>query len=110
MIGERLAELRKDKGWDQPELAKQLQVTYHTISSYERNKSEPNHEMLIKIAKLFDISVDYLLGLIRERASYKRDEYTLAIRRSLDQEQLDQIKQFVAFIESQQERDQSESG
>ncbi|WRS27316.1 helix-turn-helix transcriptional regulator [Oscillospiraceae bacterium MB08-C2-2] len=101
MIGERLAELRKDRDWDQRELANQLQVSYHTISSYERNISQPNHEMLIKIAKLFDISADYLLGLIRERASYRRDEYALVLNRSLSQEQIDQIKQFIAFVERQ---------
>lgn len=104
MIGERLAELRKDKGWDQKELAEKLGLSYHTISSYERNMSEPNHEMLVKIATLFDISADYLLGLIRERVSYNRDRHTLVIDSNLGQEQVEQIKAFIAFIESQQKK------
>lgn len=67
MFGENLAELRKESGYDQKKLGELLGVSYHTISSYERGRSQPNHEMLIRIAKLFDVSLDYLLGLRRDR-------------------------------------------
>lgn len=73
MIGERLSELRKDKGMSQQELADRLSITKFTISSYEREKTMPSDEIKLEIAKIFDVSLDYLLGLIDEPAPYKRN-------------------------------------
>ena len=42
MLGERLQELRKDHGLSQQDLADKLNVSIHTISSYERNRSVPD--------------------------------------------------------------------
>ena len=63
MIGERLLDLRKDAGLTQDELAAILRINKHSISSYEREKSEPPDAIKIEIAKYFNVSVDYLLGL-----------------------------------------------
>ena len=63
MIGERLAEIRKDHGDTQQTLADKLRITKYTVSSWEQEKSEPNHEMLVTICRLYDVSSDYLLGL-----------------------------------------------
>jgi len=64
MIGERLAELRKEQRMTQRELAKQLSVSEKTISSYENNHNNPHDEIKIQIAKIFNVSLDYLLGAI----------------------------------------------
>ena len=74
MLGERLQELRKDHGLSQQDLADKLNVSIHTISSYERNRSVPDDTMKMEIAKLFDISLDYLLGLVDEPYSFHRAE------------------------------------
>ena len=63
VIGERLADIRKDHGDTQQTLADKLQVSKFTVSNWEQEKSEPDHESLIKICKLYRISSDYLLGL-----------------------------------------------
>lgn len=63
MIGERLAEIRKDHGDTQQTLADKLLVTKYTVSSWEQEKSEPNHEMLVTICRLYGVASDYLLGL-----------------------------------------------
>lgn len=63
MIGERLYDLRKDAGLTQDELAAILKINKHSISSYERDKSEPPDAIKIEIAKYFGVTVDYLLGL-----------------------------------------------
>lgn len=64
MIGERLYDLRKDAGLTQDELADILKINKHSISSYEREKSEPPDIIKISIAKYFNVSIDYLLGII----------------------------------------------
>lgn len=63
MIGERLFDLRKDAGYTQDALARILNINKHSISSYEREKSEPPDAIKIEIAQFFQVSVDYLLGL-----------------------------------------------
>ena len=63
MLGERLAEVRKDHGDTQQALADRLNVTKFTISNWEQEKSEPSHELLVKICRFYNVSADYLLGI-----------------------------------------------
>lgn len=58
----RLKELRKEHEWSQKLLADQLNVAQNTVSQWERGEREPDFEMLSKIAELFEVSTDYLLG------------------------------------------------
>ncbi len=63
MIGERLAEMRKDHGDTQATLAARLEVSLPTVRAWEQEKSSPSHEMLVTICRLYGVSSDYLLGL-----------------------------------------------
>lgn len=63
MDGERLSELRKDKGMTQKELAEALSVSLNSVSLYERNLSTPDDDAKVRIARLFNVSLDYLMGL-----------------------------------------------
>lgn len=63
MLGERICELRKELGWSQVELAKKLSVAKQTVSNWENENIQPSIEMLIRLAKVFNVSTDYLLGL-----------------------------------------------
>ncbi len=63
MMGKRLSALRRDADLTQDDLAAILNINRHSISSYERNKSEPPDDIKIAIAKYFQVSVDYLLGM-----------------------------------------------
>ena len=61
-FAERLKELRLEKGWTRKQLAGALLVSVRLISFWENGQRECNFETLIKIANLFDASIDYLLG------------------------------------------------
>lgn len=61
-IAENLKLLRKAKGLTQPQLAEELDLTQKQVSDYELAKSTPSLDMLPKIAKYFDTTVDSLLG------------------------------------------------
>lgn len=63
MIGELLAETRKDHGDKQVDLARKLNVSIAAVRSWEQEKSSPPHEMLVAICRLYKVSADYLLGL-----------------------------------------------
>lgn len=60
-IQHRLKRMRIDKGITQQELAKKIEVDVKSISRYETGESEPNREILIRYAKYFNCSVDYIL-------------------------------------------------
>jgi len=80
IIGERLYELRKDADLTQDELATILNINKHSISSYERDKSEPPDVIKIAIAQYFDVSIDYLLGLTDNPSPTVRTEKSYAFR------------------------------
>lgn len=63
MLGERICALRKERGWSQVELAKKLNVAKQTVSNWENENIQPSIEMLVRLAKILDVSTDYLLGL-----------------------------------------------
>ena len=60
---ERLKELRKEKHLSQAELAKELQVSQRSISSWETGFRQPDFETLEFLAKFFNVTTDYLLGV-----------------------------------------------
>lgn len=62
-IGKIIKELRKDSHLTQTNLAELLNTTQDTISLWELNKSTPDAENIVKLAKYFKVSADYLLGL-----------------------------------------------
>ena len=61
MIGARIAALRKKSGLSQAELARQLQCSASAVGMYEQGRREPSAEMLVRMARVFGVSVDYLL-------------------------------------------------
>lgn len=63
MLGQRILEMRMEMGWSQVDLAKRLGVAKQTISNWENENIQPSIEMLVRVAKLFGVTTDYLLGL-----------------------------------------------
>lgn len=63
IFGERLKSLRNDKNLGQNLLAHELNLSNASISYWETGKQEPCAEAIFKLAKYFNVSADYLLGL-----------------------------------------------
>ncbi len=59
MIG--LREIRKRKHLNQLKVALDLNISRESLSYYENGKRSPDVEMLIKLSKYFNVSVDYLI-------------------------------------------------
>ena len=68
MLGERISELRRRRKMTQRQLADYLSVSLNSVSLYERNLSTPDDDTKIKIAELFDVSMDYLMGTSSQRS------------------------------------------
>jgi len=71
-IGERITQLRKARGWSQDELAGQISSSRAMIGKYERGDNLPSIEVIVKLARAFEVSVDYLVGE-GENASFDKE-------------------------------------
>jgi len=58
----RMMELRREKGWSQDEIAKKLNITQTTYAGYETGRNEPDIKTLVKLADIYKVSTDYILG------------------------------------------------
>lgn len=75
-----LKKLRQDNNLTQDELAKKIDSSRSNIANYENGKNKPSVEILEKLAELFNVSTDYLLGKsdIRNPEKAKEDPLGLA--------------------------------
>jgi transcriptional regulator with XRE-family HTH domain len=62
ILGQRLKQLRKQRGLSQQEVANRLKINRVTYSQYEVNRRQPDYETLNKIADFYQVSLDYLVG------------------------------------------------
>lgn len=104
MIGERLLELRKDAGLTQDDLAAILKINKHSISSYERNKSEPPDAIKIAIAQYFNVSVDYLLGLTDFPTPIERQHQVLRLPTFFPQHRIPELLDYVDYLTYKEQR------
>ena len=95
--GEILKSLRENANMTQDDLAKALNISLSTVSSYEREVRDPPSETLIIIADIFHVSVDYLLGREQRRR-------TLDIA-GLKDDDADFVRTVVTFLQSKNKDD-----
>lgn len=62
-FGDKLRSLRTEAGMTQTDLAKRLNITKSVVSYYELQERTPSPDVLIKLADIFHVSTDYLLGI-----------------------------------------------
>lgn len=98
MIGERLLDLRKDAGLTQDELAAILKINKHSISAYEREKSEPPDAIKIEIARYFGVSIDYLLGLTDEPNPPSQQRNSLRLPNHFPEKALPSLNDYAEFL------------
>ncbi len=106
MFSYRLKQLRENTGITQDDLAKLLNLTQSTIAYYESGRKMPTLENTILIAKIFNTSLDYLVGI----SNYRETEYlkedmetycpTLLLNdiNTLSADSLRDLKYFIAFL------------
>jgi len=72
-FGLRLKELRERKHLSQSDVAKRLDVTRSTVSGYECNTITPSLDQLVKLALLYNTSLDYMMGMDNRYRLYLDD-------------------------------------
>lgn len=112
----RIKDLRKEKGFTQAHLAKLLGVARSTVSMWESSPQEPDNDTLGKIADVFGVTTDYLLGRTDDRTfteavpHEKYREYLAGpgLRLLLDADANlteDQLNEIIDFIEFKRRND-----
>lgn len=115
--GDRIAELREQRGWTQEYLAASLKITRAALSHYEKNRRKPDFETLTQLADLFQVSVDYLIGRTQiptnsldNEVQQFVDDLELSDNEILDKFSLmvdgrklteDETKRFIAFVRAE---------
>lgn len=106
MFSYRLKQLRENLGITQNELAKMLNLTQSTIAYYENGRKMPTLENAIIITKLFNTSLDYLVGVSNcptiEYIKENQDKYFSNILlndiNNLSSDSLKDLKDFIDFL------------
>lgn len=62
-MGDKLKELRKQKRLTQKQVADRIGLAISAVSSYEAGTRYPSYDVLVKLARIFHVSTDYLLGM-----------------------------------------------
>ena len=70
MYGQIIAKLRKEKGYTQEQLGKQLNVSYQAVSKWENNLSEPDLGTLEKLVKIFDITMSEFFAMANRAETF----------------------------------------
>ncbi|MFV8044920.1 helix-turn-helix domain-containing protein [Streptococcus pluranimalium] len=81
VFGRRLRELRTERGWTQSFTANLFGVKQGGYTNWENGTREPKIETLIEIAKIFDVTTDYLLGVTNKNIS---QNYEKKLYRKID--------------------------
>ena len=99
MVGTRLKKLRRESKLNQGELANIIGVNKSAVSHYETDKDDPSDKIKIEIAKHFNISLDYLLGLIDVPVPIYNEELYLKIPESINQSEKNILSDFLLYVE-----------
>ena len=95
----RLNQLREESGLRQRDVAEKIGVNVITLSGYEVGRSEPPEEVLVRLARLYGVSLDYLLCRTDTRIEFNENEYRVidSDRKQL-REQLESIEKQLESI------------
>jgi len=105
MIGYRLKEQRKNMKIKQRELAQFIGVQVSMISRYETGRDDPNDKIKIEIAKILNVSLDYLLGVIDDPIPYYSSDKFIVLPKKLNQKNKALLLEFVAFLSTRDNND-----
>lgn len=78
ILSERLAKARTKKGYTQQQIAEFLECNRATVTNYENGKRTPDVDTIVKLAKLYEVSADYLLGLSPAESTDKDNRCKIA--------------------------------
>lgn len=96
-FGKRVAYIREREGLRQKELANMLGITPRKLSDYERDQCAPKDDLKIMIAKVLDISMDYLMGLNEDIVSFSKKN-VIVLPKDFPPESAQKAKEYIDLL------------
>ena len=101
----RIKQLRELHHMTQVRLSIEPEVAQETVSAYENGKHYPSYETLLKLSKIFNASVDYIMGLSDQmtllRKPNAQEEQFLYLLQRLDERQKEKVLAYIQGIAEQ---------
>lgn len=98
-VAKRLNQLREESGEKQKTVANEIGINVMTLSGYEIGKSEPNFEVLVRLADYYKVSLDYIFCRTDSKTEFDPEEYKArAEERKAMNERLQQLEQELSTI------------
>lgn len=97
-IGSRISQLREKRGWTQEELSSSLGISRAALSHYEKNRREPDSETLTKVADLFHVSLDYIVGRT-ENPHITLDDDVRGFSEQLELSEIEMLEKYALLID-----------
>lgn len=101
-LSEQISLLRTKNGWTQQKLADELQVSKQSISYWETGRKAPKMKKIEEMARLFNVSVSYILDG-KSNSTYNSTAETIAahLDGELTEDELQKVLEYVDFIKHQ---------
>ncbi|HEX4038696.1 MAG TPA: helix-turn-helix transcriptional regulator [Acidobacteriaceae bacterium] len=80
-LGQRLARLRKERGWTQKQIAERTGLIQELVSNYETDKLRLNADMILRFAEVLEVSTDELLRGSKSTVAAKKQPSIKLVRR-----------------------------
>ena len=113
MLGQRIKQMRENKGYSQVALARKVGVDRALFNKYERAGVQPSNETLVLLATNLETSVDFLLGYSDDPTPPNREvlssfsdidlKFALFGDSDIDNETVEEVKQFALFVKHRNE-------
>lgn len=108
----RIKELRKEFGMTQQQLASKLNCSKSIIGLYESELRKPSMEILLKLSRIFDCNIDYLLGVCDVRSIHDLDDLDIAFSngiKGLNKENRETLKNIMKGLLLNQQSDEQKN-
>lgn len=118
-LGERLAYEREKRRWSQEYVAGRVGISNAVLSNYERDKRDPDTDTLKRLANLYGVSTDYLLGneadkgeksrkaaiIDRIKTEFPDADLMFHDLASMTADDLEEVYEFIKFKKSQKDKE-----
>ena len=102
-FGSRLKALRLERKMTQAELAKKINLSKANVSKYEADLVEPNLDTLAMISILFDVSINYLLGLSDNQPVAEKIQPLINSYSDLNEDELKKVIEYIDFLKTKRD-------
>lgn len=98
MIGQRMKQVRKMRGYTQEDVANKLSVSVSAVKKWEQDKTDPNTDLFVQLADYLDVSLDYLLKRTDSLAIPTIENELLSHFRKLEDDGKDKVISYAKYV------------